>query len=349
MSGHFVIPCWGASYADFCARVTLPSLLSPGNLPFLARHSPMSMHFYVDSDAEKVLNAHPSMARLRQLMHVELILVQDVVQAPMASKYQQMIACHQHFFRTYGRAGNALYFSNADYLWSDGALARTYEAFVAGKRLVSTGILRLNRHALLSVLQQPEFAGPVLSLAPRTLVRIGLQHLHPEMLASFYNGATLTAWASILLWNVPHEGLIMRTFHHQCVAARPSVNVGELQGTIDCNVTACLGIKPQDVEMISDSDEMCYFEATDPIDRTELLFTPQNFEQEVAAWIANHALEVHRLNASVPFRYHWAACTKSAWDQVEHQSAELVARLVQRAREFPAPPSDTLLGPARLW
>ena len=61
-----LVPVWGASYTSQFLEISLPTLLSPGNLPALAKALPCKIVFLTSSADAADLNDHAAIHYLRE-------------------------------------------------------------------------------------------------------------------------------------------------------------------------------------------------------------------------------------------------------------------------------------------
>src|SRR6476661_291810 len=67
---QLLVPVWGTPFISQFLRVSLPTLLAPGNLPALAKSLPCKLVFLTSSDDATILNDHPAIYYMRALCEV---------------------------------------------------------------------------------------------------------------------------------------------------------------------------------------------------------------------------------------------------------------------------------------
>jgi hypothetical protein len=119
---------------------------------------------------------------------------------PSTLKHNVQRITAQHLLS--GLDDSAAILLDSDFIIADGSLARLHDLRVAGKRAVMTLLMRLNEAT----------AGPILSqdvsayLAPRDLVRLSLDHMHPIFAAYYMEAGQATSYPSQLNWRVGQFG-----------------------------------------------------------------------------------------------------------------------------------------------
>src|SRR6266487_1967262 len=155
------LPIWGDSYVDLWAKYALPSMLAPGNLPYLNRLTPTVVNIYTDAQTQRRITATP---RFRDLMDSCLVSIQTIGATPfhlmetLHAGYRHggtcfKNCCNMAILQAFGRDAGYITWS-ADAIWSNSA----------GKKIEET--LNANKRALMYVGYRMEAAldGPFVSL-----------------------------------------------------------------------------------------------------------------------------------------------------------------------------------------
>ena len=262
----FVNVVWGAAFTDTFVNVTLPSELSAGNLEFVAANSQSSYRIYTTpKDAETIFKS-PAGRRLEKLMNIEVGYLEDdlPVDDPGSSstspmKHSLMGACHNNFIETAGNDGAAMVFLSPDVIWGDGSFRRLFEIAQSGKRSVMMCGLRLEKESFLLSLQHYMKDGVLQPISKRDLVRLAMNHLHPESESLVWDSEIANTLPSLLLWKIP-GGLIVRAFHLHPLMVHPVIRNVIPFGTIDDDYSANACPDPADEYIVQDSDDIVVFE-----------------------------------------------------------------------------------------
>lgn len=178
LSFFYVNVVWGEDYVDLFTSLSIPTLLSPRNLPSLPNLAASQMLIVTTAGDELRIRGSAIFARLEQTI--------DVVFLPIelwsAQKYELMNHAHRRAIEYVAGRGFCVFLS-PDAILSDGTLVRLYELARTGRRVVAG----FGPPVILEGIV-PEFkalrqyrAGEALSLPPRDLVSMALRHLHPDM------------------------------------------------------------------------------------------------------------------------------------------------------------------------
>jgi hypothetical protein len=71
--------CWGERYVDVLLTFTLPALLAPGNLPYVASQVPCELVILTQRHYFSRFNRHPTVARFREFCPVRLLRLDDLI------------------------------------------------------------------------------------------------------------------------------------------------------------------------------------------------------------------------------------------------------------------------------
>lgn len=136
----FVAVVWGAAFTDAFSKVCLPSLLSPGNLIYLAERTDSRFCIYTTRKDAQVIRASAGYKTLSAIMPVDIVAISGV---SYVRKYEAMTQCHAHFIRSNRGNDCAFVFVSPDIVMGDGGFARLLQISKSGKRLVAMGAVRL--------------------------------------------------------------------------------------------------------------------------------------------------------------------------------------------------------------
>ena len=74
-----LVPVWGTAYTSQFLEISLPTLLSPGNLPSLAKALPCKLVFLTSSTDAADLKDHAAIHYLRSVCDVEISVIDDLI------------------------------------------------------------------------------------------------------------------------------------------------------------------------------------------------------------------------------------------------------------------------------
>jgi hypothetical protein len=262
---HVVVPVWGAEYVATFLDLALPAQLSLGNLPALPRRPRYVIH--TSSSDRATIEAHPATARLRE--HAELVFqsIDGLLALPAGyGKYRIKTECYRAEIQQAGRAGAQIVMLNADMLLADGFLARTASLLAEGYKVIevagSRGLLGPIARELDAAHRRPD---GTISIGPTELARLWLRNLHPALQRHVVDGPAGESFhPSHLYWPVGQAGMVIRGFHLYPIAIDPISPFISFGGTIDDDLVANLGVRPEACFIAADSREMFCCELSAP-------------------------------------------------------------------------------------
>lgn len=242
----FVTPVWGESFVAGFISVTLPSLLSEGNL---GAFGPAEVEYAIVTTAEdeEAIRASASFRQLERIAVVSFIR-HHVLKGE--TSYERLTRTMNLALRTV-ESQTSVFFVTADDFFSDGLLGYARQRLMEGARAVIVPTLRVNQAGFNAHL----WSLGTSSLKPRELVAAILQHEHPLLMSVVIN------CASQIVHELPSQtvyrlkdGYVGRwnVMHPLAVKVAPPVPL--IASTVDWNYPALVSRNVHDIEIIRDSD-----------------------------------------------------------------------------------------------
>jgi hypothetical protein len=316
-------PVWGAGHLNLFLSVGLPSLLSPGNLPAFAANANCRYRIYTRPSERALLEASSTFQQTKALLPIEIIDIEEEITVP----HRTMSDCHIDTMGLADREDAAAVFVPPDCVWSDGSLKRLLTIANSGKSVVHMCGIRLDRDAVVPQLaEHATDGGRVLSLQPRALVGMALNHLHPIAYSHFWNEYDGGLMPANLMWTVPSEGLLLRCFHLHPLMVKSQVPFAKFSSTIDDDLVlyACPD-KTRD-HVVTDSDEILVFELSG-LDRQVGTACNKNSAIGVASWAESGTNERHRFLIESAICVHSTPMTPTIWSARIGESQRVVDRV----------------------
>ncbi|MBT4588632.1 MAG: hypothetical protein HN884_02650 [Rhodospirillaceae bacterium] len=205
------VTVWGQDFVTKYLEFSLASQLMPGNLPALAAEADIHYHIYTDRASRDYFGS--SIKKLAEFAEVHFHNYDEIAYGggnlqqaiensdPSTVKHNVQRITAQHMLSALEK-GAAAILLDSDFIIADGSLARLHDLRLAGKRAVMALFMRLNEATAAPILRQDLSA----HMAPRDLVRLSLDHMHPIFGAYFMGGASSTHYPSQLNWRVEQFG-----------------------------------------------------------------------------------------------------------------------------------------------
>jgi hypothetical protein len=256
---------WGEKYVDTLLTFTLPALLAPGNLPYVASEVPCELVILSQRRFFSKFDRDPVIARLRNICPVRFIRLDDLIVSK--DKYGMTLTYALH--RAFSDLGPAVtdhwqIFLNADFILASGSLRSLIGHLSRGERIVaSPSYCTIAEEVTPELRKHLNSVTSTLSISHRELARLVLQHRHTVIRGKTINQASFhMRYADQFYWSVDDSTLIGYQMPVSIVGLRPQRYLAEPNSYWDFGLIweYC----PQaDICVIGDSDEFTMLELRD--------------------------------------------------------------------------------------
>ncbi len=316
-----VTAVWGKDYRQLFLDVCVPNQLTPGNLGALPAGS--RYRVFTSKDDAEVLRSSRALRQVNELMLVDVVVVREL-SALSRNKFTRIRICHRRAIADARESCAALIFLCPDHFMSEGALAAVLRRHEAGSRAVVCSGIRVERAAFLDALHA---RGGVRGVAPRDLVSLALDHLHPAERSQMVDRDRNALEPAGVFWTVPGEGILARYFRLHPVMVDPLRPEALLEGTIDGHyVRRSCPLRDQ-VHVVSDSDELSLFEMSN-VDALVIGTGPGRRLVWRAATMMSRCDAHQQWYWTRPIRLH-VRDVGSAWSSVERDSARFADQVTR--------------------
>jgi hypothetical protein len=254
----FIISCpvWGQPFADNFAHYICAALLSPNNLPELAKRYSVHIVVFTTVETEDHLAADPLFARLRDYAAVRFVRYTEKqinYNKQMQAHYGQeevfysrrslafyyarnckfaLMSCAHYVALAAGRMTDALVSCQvADTMLNDGALTAMAARLEGEADAVLINCLQMDGKVLRDVLDRRfRRADGALQISSEDCARILVEHL-PDY--NFVDAGQLPRTRLRLCWRVGADGILIHGNHYHPICLRPKAFAHPLQLTID--------------------------------------------------------------------------------------------------------------------
>jgi hypothetical protein len=180
---------WGDEYVETLLTLTLPALLAPDNLPFVAAEVPSTMVVLTERRFFKTFETHPVLAAIRQYCPVRLMKLDDLLSS--ADGYGLSLTHILH--RGLGDLADAPtdrwhIFLNADFILANGSLRNLIAELSRGYRIVAAPSYCADAEEVIPTLRKRmDTSRSMLSISHRELAGLILRHRHKVIRAKTIN------------------------------------------------------------------------------------------------------------------------------------------------------------------
>lgn len=216
---HIITIVWGEHHARLFLDLTLPNVLSPGNLPALCREHDVTYRFFTTPETRDLIAGSPGGRALASHCSIEY-------ETPLGDRRPD-VSWHVHWFHRSAaegkRRGAAVVFVPPDTLWSDGAFARMGELLDAGKTGIACPFVIVSAETcgpeVLERFRDP--SGEALIIGYADMADLVNRHMHPLQVLGMAGGPHARP-AFEIHYPVAGHGLISRYAVRELVAFDPA-------------------------------------------------------------------------------------------------------------------------------
>jgi hypothetical protein len=171
---------WGQRYLDELLDITLPAVLAPGNLPYLAARFDCEFVLVTEEHFFRYIQRQSVFATIAAHCPVRLIHLDDLVVSRQMYGHSLTHALHRGF-EDLGDAviDTYLVFFNSDFVIADGSFRALAAAIESGERLIfAPSYCVFEEGASQTLKDRVDPASGILSMPPREMAALALRHRH---------------------------------------------------------------------------------------------------------------------------------------------------------------------------
>lgn len=309
---RLLLPVWGEQFIGQFLRVSMPTLLAPGNLPAVAAALPCTLVFLTNTEGAELMRGHPATAYLQSICDVEFDIIDDLITSDNYST--TLTLAYARAIRATGEMmlDTCFFFLISDYIMADGSLANVLARIRAGHSGVLAGNFQVVEEAAKERLfEKFETGEPSISIAPRDLMNWALNYLHPMTLANTVNFPMYcSAHSNRLFWQVDDNTLIGRFYLIHMIAIRPEIV--DFQISSSCDYSFVPEMCPSgNVHIVTDSDEYLVVEMQKRSHEGKFIHLGATAQTDLIASLREWTTERHRKNAHSAVVFHAAELPKN--------------------------------------
>ncbi len=286
---HFC--CWGDSYSEKVKNYLLPSLLSDGNLPAIAKQHETTLLIHCDLDAKKKLIASSVMKDIKKYAAVEFLVLPNSLMQSYNANFKNSrslflkrligIRSNVKYFLLGGLQTQALEiamkhkayisFLMPDFVLSNGFLSKILST-IKNKKVVGASAFRTDSRKVSNDLEAffENKEKTRLAIPANALKELQINHMHPASKRFIVSESTLNFIPCAQLLFETASGFILRAFHYHPVLVncqQYNYKFKKDYSPIDCNVLNQILTSElpydQQIEIYNDSSTIAFMELSD--------------------------------------------------------------------------------------
>jgi hypothetical protein len=333
---RFLTAIWGTRYIEEFARVSLPSYLAAGNLPFMAAETDLEIVVMTSMGSRDEFEERGYLEKLKRLCPVRYILIDDLITS--GNYGVTLTLAYARGIRDSGNEQTSTHFvfMNSDFVLADGSLKTLAAKLREGHRAIMAPSLRACSEvvvpALIDAVNQVD---GTLTMPPRPMVQLAFDNLHPTVVAKTITQEFVTCTThNQIYWQVDKSTLLGRYHLIFMLAIKPEVPMGLVNSYCDYGFVAEL-VPSGDLSIIDDSDGFFMLEIQSAAQEKSYLrcgYTPpEKIADELSTWTTRE----HRRFAEVDVVFR-SDDLPAGLPQVRAEAARFISELHQRM----TPPMD---------
>lgn len=338
---NFCMQVWGRPYVELMLDVALPSQLSAGNLLDFPWGTNSRYEIYTTKEDERLIVDTPVFRRLERTIETRFIHIDAVLRD---NKWPVVRHCHQAAVNSADARNAGVFFLCPDIVWPTNCFANAGRRIAEGYSAVLCPGLRTVRETLVPELkaryQADECSMPVPN---RELVRVCLEHLHPEMKLWFWDDPGYYKFPTYILFSVPSQGVTAFCYILHPVVLYPQIRNAPFRLIFDQDYLQAACPDFERLYIARDSDEIIFFEISPNDAPIPPMPEPEMQPVEAMTWYGEWQYNSqHRQFVKRPVRIHHAPVSERAWTEVERRGHDIV-KAIEKGWALP---DKTLLGRA---
>jgi len=301
----FLTAIWGPRYIAEFARVSLPSYLAAGNLPYLASKTDFEMVVLTSRASITQFDAEPIFAQIKALCPLRYIFIDDLITT--GNYGVTLTLAYARGIRDSGteQTNTHFVFMNSDFVLADGSFRTLYAKLRDGANCVLAPSLRANAEAAIPILTEAvDPRSQTLAMPPRHLVQMAFDNLHPTVVAKTVTQNVLTSDThNQIYWQANRTTLLARHYLIFMLAIKPERPLHPISSYCDYGFVPEL-VPSGHFSVLDDSDQFFMLELQPAAQESELLRCGASSPTEIAEKLAIWTTREHRLFAEVDIVFH---------------------------------------------
>jgi hypothetical protein len=321
MTWHLFALVWGDAFVERFARLVVPFLAMPGNVPALAANDKVIFHVYSDTGSRAGLET--ALARLAAYCTIDIRQFDDTGARRFAGaqyRYELQRWCLRDLVRSIDDNGS-LVLLDSNFIPSDGTLAHLATQRAKGYRAACVTFVRTATPSLDAALR------PLLArdscIDGRALFAAAIGSLHHITGSFFVDAPAFTPYPSQILWRAGAGGFVARNFLPHPLMIPVSDALHRSQSTMDYDL-ALRSASDDEIYVAQDSDDMLLVKFSDEDHHAEREGVSAPTADQIGLFLLACTNRRHRLFAGVPVVFHGGA-RDARYDAVIAQSQHLIA------------------------
>ena len=343
-----VCPVWGAAFARDFIELYCASLLSPNNLPSLAKEHPTHFVVFCPPDVEEYLKQAPTFQAVSRYATVhfmnypdELVNYGTRMDAHYGSdlgpyyrrtcKFLLMSTAHYSSLRAARLIGGCVLPLGADVLLSDGSMTEIARVMKAGADVVLVTGIRLGQEVRTILERRHRNPDGSLHISAAETAELYVGHM-PE--SFFVDSTHFSSMPVYFCWKVDGAGVLVHSTHYHPICIRASATSHPYAISIDpvdSRFMSRARFAPDRLHIVQDCSISVFGVEEDPLmghdDSAPNVMVPK----DVGLWLSAFWGELRPTYLRLPIRFDIGS-PSDAWDKAEADALHTVEEILSVAQ-----------------
>lgn len=296
----FLTAIWGARYIEEFARVSLPSYMAAGNLPFVAANTDFEIVIMTSTDSRDKFDELPIFLKLKALCPVRFIFIDDLITTGNYGVTLTLAYARGILDSGAEQTNTNFVFMNSDFILADGSLKTLVGRLQAGERCIMAPSLRARSETAIPALTEAvDYTSHTLTIPPRRMVQLAFDNLHPTVVGKTVTQEFVTcANHNQIYWQVDATTLLARYHLIFMLAIKPEVPMGPVNSYCDYGFVPEL-VPSGQFSIIDDTDDFFMLELQPSVQERHFLRCGRSTQAEIATELSNWTTNEHRRFAGI--------------------------------------------------
>ena len=259
-----IIPVWGEVYIDRWLTVSLASIKSEGNLPFLHSLCDVEIVIMTKQDDRNTLYSREKFVELTHDYNVKIIYIDDLFPKKAIHYGLPLTLSYARAIDDLGDSVTDTYvlLMNADFVLARNSLSTLYNRIIQGYTIITCPSIRVIEEDMRPIITDIFYKNnEVFSLSSREMMSLINNHLHGSVTARTLNvdSPVLCNHYHIMYWKISDDCLAARYFLLMPLCFKPERRLDKVFTQIDYGIIAELCPNGR-FTVMADSDEFLLME-----------------------------------------------------------------------------------------
>jgi hypothetical protein len=327
---RFLTVIWGTRYIEEFAKVSLPSYLAAGNLPFMAAETDLEIVVMTSMESRDKFEERDYLDRLKAICPIRYILIDDLITNGNYGVTLTLAYARGILDSGPEQTNTHFVFMNSDFVLAEGSLKTLVAKLREGHRAIMAPSLRACSEAVVpSLIEAVDQTDGTLTISPRPMVQLAFDNLHPTVIGKTITQDFVTcANHNQIYWQVDKNTLLGRYHLIFMLAIKPEVPMGIVNSYCDYGFIPEL-VPSGDFSIIDDSDGFFMLELQSAEQEKGYLRCGYTPPEKIAAELSSWTTREHRRFAEVDVIFR-SGDLSAGLSQVRAEAARFMSQLHRR-------------------